>query len=332
MSATITTPEARTSDTLGTDISHVETINDALIEADLDWGIKMISADNISITTDDGITNTAFSGHRFVLRDDNDTTLGVVGKRYTPINNRTAFSIGEHFLDQGATLKTAGALDGGRSTFMTYDFPGLDVAVGGQDIVKFGLAITAAHDGSGTVNAGLTATRLVCTNGMMASIKGLPHVFRIRHTASGEARLTEARSILQSSIRFAKGFSALAEHMVNTPMDRATFDAYLDNLLPEPDAEAKSAHTRWEKTRSEISDLYYFSQTNDFGRDTAWGAYNAVTEYLDWASPVRGAEQHGGAQALRTRRRFEGATGNAKRDEALDLLVDDNVVAAAATS
>lgn len=315
--ATIPATERKTR-VLGADLEGITSIEQAMDVAGLNWGIQIEDADNLSITTDEGITNTSIPGMRLVMRDDTHLTLGVVGGRYHPVDNHSVFAMGEHILDQGGVLAEGGTLDHGRKAFMRFDLPGTSIEVGGKDLIEFGVAIRANHDGSGTVTAGIEGRRLVCTNGMTVRMKGLAHQFAIRHTASAQDRLGEAKRVLQGTMQYAKSFAAVAEEMLSRKFTEGDFKRYIDALYPRPAEEEKRAITLWENRRSELMALYRFADTNDLGRDTQWAAFNSVVEYLDWEAPVR-ASNRTTNEEVRARRQFEGSN-QAMKDRAFGLF------------
>lgn len=284
---TITAPTTR-SNALGTDLTGVTTVEDALTRADMDWGLTIRNADHLTLMDENGVTSTSIPDMRMVMRTDNGVTLGVVGSRYETIDNREVFSLAEHFLAQGARFTEGGVLDHGRRVFMRMALPEGTVSLaGGKDLVKFGVKIVADHSGSGNVTAGLEGIRLVCTNGMTARIKNLPHVFKVRHTASAQQRMAEADTILSGASQYVAGFAAVAQEMLDRPFTRAQYERYIDGVFPHPGGEEGRAVTMWENRREELLNLYRLAGTNEEGRGTAWAAYNAVTEYLDWSAPVR---------------------------------------------
>lgn len=311
MTTPITPTTERKSKVLGTDLEGLTSIEQAMDVAGLNWGIRIEDADNLSIATDEGITNTSIPGMRLVMRDDTHTTLGVVGGRYHPVDNHSVFAMGEHILDQGGTLAEGGTLDYGRKAFMRFDLPGTSVEVGGKDLINFGVVIRANHDGSGNVTAGIEGSRLICTNGMTVKMQGLAHQFAIRHTASAQERLGEAERVLRGTMQYAKSFAAVAEEMLSRKFTRADFARYIDSLYPKPNEDEKRAETIWENRRAELMNLYRFAETNDLGRDTQWAAFNSVVEYLDWGAPVR-ASNRTTAEETRARRQFDGSNQQMK--------------------
>jgi len=54
---------------------------------------------------------------------------------------------------------------------------------------------------------------------------------------------------------------------------------YIKTLVP--DNEDAERHTRTENIRNQILNIYETGQGANLSRGTLWGAYNAVTEYVD---------------------------------------------------
>ncbi|MFI9507178.1 DUF932 domain-containing protein [Nocardia sp. NPDC052566] len=280
---TILETSRRTASTrrLGTDVSTAQCLDEALALAQLDWTIEEHPADNIIVMSNGRMIDTFMPGRRLFLRSDNHMTLNVGGGRYHPVDNRTAFAVADHAVAMGARFTVAGERKHGALAYLELDLPDANVKVGGKDLVTFQMVLKAAHDGQGKISGSANARRLECTNGMTANI-GVPYVFEIGHTKKADEQLAEAKKLMQDAVQYARGFAAVAEHMLDTPMNRREFVAFIDGLYPEPDAADARKHGRWERRRDDMVSLFMFAQTNDFGRQTRWGAYSAITEWLDW--------------------------------------------------
>ncbi|MGP5014487.1 DUF932 domain-containing protein [Glutamicibacter ardleyensis] len=314
---TLIPAQSRKASRLGTDLSGITNIEEAMTKANLDWTVNLVPAQGLMMLTEEGITNTSIPDMRMVMRSDNQVTLGVVGARYQNVDNHEVFGLGEHILNQGGQLVAGGELNHGRRTFMRFDLPETQVTVGGSDLVKFGISLRACHDGSGTVTASVDGLRLACTNGMSVKMH-VPHAFSIRHTTNARHRLATADMVLQGAITYAKEFSAVAEELISRPFSRSEFIGYIDALYPAPDEREKRAYTIWRNRRRELISLFDFADTNDYGRHTQWGAFNAVTEYLDWGTTVR-ANADQSISETRALRQFDQAHQNVK-DRAFELL------------
>jgi hypothetical protein len=82
--------------------------------------------------------------------------------------------------------------------------------------------------------------------------------------------------------------------MIQTEITKAQFDKIVEALYPAPAEDAaKSAKTRYVKRVDTLEGIYLGTgdgpDTNSTIAGTAWGAFNALTEALDWyRNPRRG--------------------------------------------
>ncbi len=318
---------------VGHDISDATSGAEALRLAGLDWTVEKVSAEApLSMLVDGEVVVTSMPDFYFTMRSDTKAILGAVKGRYQEIDNHVFEPFVDAFLTAGGRMTDGGAREHGRRVYMRGDLPGATVSLshrGDKDLVSFGLVFKTSHDGTGNITAAVRGTRLVCTNGMVASIKGLPDAFNIKHTNSAEERLQAARGAIQGAVQYAKGFSAIAQHMLDTRMDDKEFIAYVDSIYPKPVARTveeegtpgfKTRLDIWNNRRDELVRLFKFAETNHLGRGTRWGAYNAVTEFVDWGSTVR--VHRAGGDPLSTRReRLLDDVNRSTRDAAFLALV-----------
>lgn len=278
---------------LGTDISTATTLDDALNTSGLNWGIEDIPADGINILTEDGIISTSIPGHRMLMRSDNQVTLGVVGQRYETVTNREAFALADAAKSLGATFAHAGELDHGRKSFLTMHLPEAQVSVGGHDIIDFSLVLRTSHDGSGAITGEAMGTRLVCTNGMRAPIEGVTQRWSIRHTSGADNALEEARDALKHIMAYAKEFAAHADNMINQKFSERDFNQLVATVFPQPDEDLATPRriNAWERRREELMDLFIEQDTQEEGRLTQWGAWNAIVEHNDWYRSANNGEE-----------------------------------------
>lgn len=280
---------------LGTDVSQASTSETATLMAGLNWGVDKVCMNDVYI--DDGqsaVIRSSMPDRYMLMRSDTHAGLGVVGYRYTPVDNAHAFTLADDIAAAGGRFAHAGELDGGRKTFMTLSLPEAtvdlsDTAARVGDVLDVTAVLVCDHAGSGAFTADLMVTRLACTNGMSVTVpaaRGADSV-RIRHTSSAAVRIELAREIVKNAVRYSRAYAAMAEHMATTPMTRPQFLAFLADLFPEPKKTDKRAHTSWEKRRAELMGLWRDADTQDSGRDTRWAAFNAVTEWLSWSTPIR---------------------------------------------
>ena len=134
----------------------------------------------------------------------------------------------------------------------------------------------------------------------------------MRHTSGVTGKVQQARETLDLSWQYVKEFEKEANSLISTKMSDAEFHKFMEKLLPEPKDEGK--RDRSEDAR-EIIGALWTAPTQENILKTQWAAYNAVAEYVDWASPLRAKDQAMG----RAIRNITGANQNLKV-KALSLL------------
>ena len=227
--------------------------------------------------------------NQLVIRDnpfDNGTdVLAVVGDRYKVVQNEELFAFGDGILDGGATWESAGSIKNGRVVFGSLVVPRefiLDPE-GANDKTTTYLLVHTSHDGSTAVQANITPVRVVCQNTLNMALNGSKQSFKIRHTATVNGKIDEARRVLGLTFAHMDKFEDMARELFETEITKAQFDKLVSDLYPEPeDGSAKVAQTRWTEKRDVIQYLYTEGATNANITGTAWGALNALTERVDY--------------------------------------------------
>jgi hypothetical protein len=70
-------------------------------------------------------------------------------------------------------------------------------------------------------------------------------------------------------------------------LQRNNFNDIILAAYPKPEKDSKGALKKWENKIDVINDIYT-GEFNGMIAGTAWGAFNALTERLDWHSSARG--------------------------------------------
>ncbi|UGS26344.1 DUF945 domain-containing protein [Microbacterium resistens] len=215
--------------------------------------------------------------------------LGTVGSHYTPIQNEEHAELLNALVDEsGAHFETAGSLRGGRETFITMKMPDT-MQVGGKDAVDLNLVALNSHDGNSAFRFLVSPVRVVCANTQAAAIRSAKATFSIRHTGKAGRELQEAREALGLTWKYVEAFQAEAEALLARRYTNKQFDAYAAQLFGITD-EGK-ASKRAIQNRDGLISLYRDSDTLTGIRGTRWGAYQAVTEYVDHYAPANGEDQ-----------------------------------------
>lgn len=219
--------------------------------------------------------------------------LGLVGSRYTVVQNEEAFAFADGILDGGAQWETAGSILNGTVVFGSLAID-REVIVGAgeaDDVTKMYLLVHTSHDGSTGVQASITPVRVVCQNTLNAALRGVKQSFKIRHTQSVEGKMTDAREALGLTFQYADAFEAEANALYREAITKNDFDAIIAQAYPVKDDASKALLTRSENRRDLLMQIWEGKadgpNTTEAIRGTKWGALNTLTESLDWYRTVR---------------------------------------------
>jgi phage/plasmid-like protein (TIGR03299 family) len=218
--------------------------------------------------------------------------LATVGKRYHVLQNEELFAFADniHDADPNCRWESAGSLKKGKIVFGTVDIPRTMVLdpQGANDETKLYLIVWTSHDGSVAVQAAITPVRVVCQNTLNLAMKNAKQSFKIRHTQSVEGRIQVARETLGLALGYFDEFEKEAQGLFAQSITDAEFSKLIRTIYPKPDVENKGTLKKWENKVVLIDDLYHNSPTNATIKGTKWGAFNALTERLDYFRSGRG--------------------------------------------
>ena len=262
--------------------------------------LELAHLDNWNVRLEDVAIPNGFESDKnyfFVTRtnpfnkEQNDV-LGIVGERYNVLQNEDLFDFGDALLD-GGRWETAGSIKNGRQVFGSLALE-RDVVLdpnGVSDVVKSYLLINTSHDGSVAIQASITPVRVVCANTLNLALgkgnRGVKQTFKIRHTQTASGKVAQAREALGLANRYLDEFDKMANTMIQTEITKDKFDKIVELAYPKPEKDAKGSIKKWENKIDTLQAIYQSSTTNMIA-GTAWGAFNALTERLDWYRSGRG--------------------------------------------
>lgn len=286
---------------LGTKLDKPATAQEAIEEAQLDYRVEKKPLRAIVHPT----RHSAVENHFATVRMDTREVLGIVGNRYSPIQNADAFGFFDSLVGSGeAMYHTAGALGKGERIWILAKLPGF-IKVRGNDIVDKFLLLTNSHDGTCLVRAKLTPVRVVCNNTLAAALAGQEEEVRIRHTPNSVTKLEEAHKLLGLTNDLYNQLETIFNRMSLSKITDAQLVSYVESLIPSNPITGTS--TRTENIRNAILELHESGVGAELSRGTVWGAYNAATEYADHVvnsnNPMKRLKSvwFGGAERLKLR-------------------------------
>jgi phage/plasmid-like protein (TIGR03299 family) len=262
---------------LGNQLDEAPTISEAITAAGLDWEVGLKD-----LQTVDGI----HVSHRATYRKTDNSILGVVGPRYTPLQNQDAFDWFQPFLDAGeCNLHTAGSLHSGQKVWVLAQLNrDNSEIVKGDEVCKF-ILLSNSHDGTTAIRVGYTPIRVVCVNTLAAAHHNkASKLIRIRHTRSSKNNLDNVRDIMDN---INAEFEATAEQfrfLASKNFNQNDIKKYVKMVLGIDKTVDEDIKTR---TRNIMDDILARvegpKQAATNVRGTWWAAYNGFNEYLNYS-------------------------------------------------
>ena len=260
----------------GTQLDENPSIGEAITAAGLDWEVG-----TKDLFTAEGTLVNAKATYR---KDDN-RVLGVVGPRYTPLQNQAAFDWFQPFLDAGeCQLHTAGSLSEGEKVWVLAQLNRSNSEiVPGDEVSKF-ILLSNSHDGTTSIRVGYTPIRVVCVNTLAAAHSSKDsQLIRIRHTRSSKTNLENVRDIMDN---INAQFEATAEQyrfLASKDFNQNDVRKYVKILLGIDKTLDADIKTRTRNIMDEILTLIEGPEQAMLGvRGTYWAAYNGYNSYLNY--------------------------------------------------
>lgn len=176
---------------------EVFTTEKMIQKTNLDWLVELrepSSNDDDNVPADDWrqVVKVELIGDQKVFK-----TVGMVKKRYTPLQNRHAFRFFDRaLLDGAAFMVAAGHLDFGRVVYAVARRPQtMEIAPG--DIIHEHLILTTSHDGSSAVKV-MFAPYRTSTGTMLHVGQGrrMKSMVKVRHTKSIDTKMQTLHNVL----------------------------------------------------------------------------------------------------------------------------------------
>lgn len=239
---------------------------------------------------------------RRVVREDNDFTLGVVGKNYHVLQPQEMFDIADNLVGKNMMdWERVGSLKGGAKIFGSFVLPD-HVTVGDGDKSAKRIYLSNTNDGSGSLRVLPVLDRLVCRN-QTAMVEANMRQWginkrdlTIRHSSKMHERIDDLKNALKVFDHMADQWAREANMLMTHEMeigDRIEF--YIDALDMKPREElvhkVDNPHGLATNSRNRLAAVLELetAKTNTIGgiSDTPMQAFNTLTEYVDHASILK---------------------------------------------
>lgn len=294
---------------MNTEKKQVEllTASEALVKHDLAWDVVKCSISvNDKIATD----------YKAITREDTGDIFQIAKNRYEPIQNKTIASLFDEILGTGqAKFHSAGSYKNGAIVWFRAQVTESNFNVLPGDEMATYIKMIASHDGSVKLLAFPEVERLICSNGMTAMRKDYTKVIGVKHTINALPRFTfNAREVLKTEIEYFKTFAEHMRQLTKKHMTSLEIDNFLLKLFDV--VENKEVSTKTKNQIEKVKELTEVGTGMDIEgvKGTAYGVYNAVTEYIDRYRSTKGDKENREYSA-------NFGSGKALREKAFELLV-----------
>lgn len=270
---------------LGKEIPAAATSAEAITAAGLNWTVRK---EPVYLGLPD---NRKVPDLFATVRDDSQAILGSVGSVYKVLQNKEAFSFFDAIVGvKEAIYHTAGALGKGEAIWLLAKLPG-SIHVMGDDTAEKFLLLTNKHDGTGAVQVMFTPIRVVCQNTLNIAVSSASKKSSIRHTLSMGMRVKDVQEELGIINSRFSIFEEAARKLAVTQLTRDAWKSYLVNvgLAPKNKEDEARMTTRAQNIIDDVTRCFEYGKgaTLPSARGTAWGAFNAVVEYVDYHRSTR---------------------------------------------
>lgn len=271
------------------DVTEADTLEQVLVKAGLNYTVGLQELHS-QVVTPDGVTRVDFP-QLGVVRMDTLAPLGVVGKRYTPIQNADAFAPLQYLKDEGfiEEFEQAGCIEGGQRAFVVAR---LSRQISLTDEHHARLLFSTSHDGSGSYSVRALAERLHCRNQIPRLRKLGRSIMAIKHTQSAAIRVMQVRAQVLDEVQWFDEYTEKYEWLLNEPNHGNEEREFLDMVAPLPSKSSVTARqmTAAVKRRDDISRRIH-SPANENIKGTLAALFQGAVEYSDYDARGNNSER-----------------------------------------
>jgi phage/plasmid-like protein (TIGR03299 family) len=268
---------------LGVRLENAPTPAEMLVAAGLDWEVEKRPLNFVGADGSNHVVKDQFA----LVRGSDDTPLTIVGKDWAPVQNKTAFSFFNSFVEQGAMeMHTAGSLFGGRQVWALAKMKeGFEILNGDRTEGYF--MFMNPHVYGAAIQIQFTPVRVVCNNTLTYAMNTA--------RADKTLRVGHRMEFDGEQVKMALG---LAEHQLEALKEKAQFlaqrravketmEKFFSDVFPKyvaptnidtGEGEVIDLTSRNAKRAFELVDTQPGAQ---FAPGSWWQAFNAVTYLLD---------------------------------------------------
>ena len=263
---------------LGTDISRSRNVEEALSMARLDW--RVVQRPMNLMGSDERIP-----GYYANVRETDDEVLGIVGKRYSIVQNGEAFSFMDELVSEGVSFQMAGSFRGGRGVWVLAKLPKMYFLSG--DKVEPYIVFINSHDGSGGVRVAMTPIRVYCSNMLNLSMKRAQRTWSVRHSGDIKGKLTEARDTLFRASYYMEALKDETNSLSSIIISDDEAEGIVADLIPVTADMGERMQENRLDLRADILSRYHEAPDLDCMDKSGLRLLHAISDHATHFDPVR---------------------------------------------
>lgn len=224
-----------------------------------------------------------------IVRQDNGHIFQIAKKGYNPVQNTEAFQNFDRITGTGqAKYERAGTFKQGAVVWIQARIP-MEFDVVKNDRVDTFLTMLNSHDGSYPISIYPTTIRIVCQNTLQAGYASAVKKVSAKHTLNVESRFVfNAMEVMAAERAYFLSFADKCKELARREMVQSEINTFLEKLF-----NAKGGEEDSQRLKNQIVDINALHEAGTGAnipgvKGTAWGVYNAVTEYIDSYRSTKG--------------------------------------------
>lgn len=225
------------------------------------------------------------------IRTDTGEPLGIVGERYSILQNRHALDFFDKLVEEGeATYETAGVLGRGERVWLLARLDELGYTIGQGDKIETYLGLFNSHNGKSHLQVKSINTRVVCANTWAAAMGETgKRDHKIRHSGNVEGKLDAVAEVISEARLNQQVLKRIFDRMLVTKMSEKDSVGYFERVLNIHEISKDDRSTRSINELDALRGLALHGRGVDSNiRGTLWANYNAVTEYTTHHRTIKG--------------------------------------------
>lgn len=271
-----------------TEVNQAKTIDEALEIAKLNFEVEKRKA----FVEKANVENTLLRLPNVfgIVRTDNESVLGNVGKTYTPVQNKEVFNLFKPILDQKlATIENAGCLFDGAIVYMLLK---VNHQVFRGDRIDNYILLTTSHEGSIPLTMAYTPVRVVCYNTLMSALKKYSTKVILKHTSNVKKRFINITSKFEELISISGVLESELKKLSDFQITDRTLKEFFIQTFCTQEETLKIAQGEFLKNilskqkldlLNSVTNYYHTGGAGQAERSlsygTLYGAYNAITGF-----------------------------------------------------